>query len=143
MGKIEEIEKNQEAKSSTLEQDTENVEKNIENLDKKIEELERAISAVSDDDQVRASLERNLAEREQEKQQEQQKAKELDNQIDELSEELTEYENINNNSRSEVSQLQSVENVGDALAVVEQRESWINARRNTLNELKNRLSKLG
>lgn len=143
MGKIEEIEKNQETKSAALEQDTEMVEKNIEDLDKKIEELERAISAVSDDDQVRASLERNLAEREQEKQQEQQKGKDLENQIEDLFEELNEYENINNNSKSEVSQLQSVEDVGDAMAVIEQRESWINARRDTLNELKNRLSKLG
>lgn len=143
MSKIEEIEENQEAESAKLEQDTEEVEKNIEDLDKKIEEIERALQAVTDDDQVRAILERNLAEKENEKQQEQQKAKELNYQIDELSDELYEYENINDNSRSEVSQLQSIEDVGDAMAIIDQRESWINERKDVLQDLKNRLTKLG
>ncbi|MBA3072207.1 MAG: hypothetical protein FP831_01275 [Anaerolineae bacterium] len=143
MGKLEEIERKQESQTPQLEQETEDVTQKIKELDKKIDDLENAIKAISDDEAVRASLNRTLNERQQEKQQEEKRARDIELLIEDLSSELDEYEDINKKSRDEVTSLQAVEDVSDALSFIDQRESWINQRRDKISDMKDQLKRIG
>jgi chromosome segregation ATPase len=144
MGRLENIESDVESREAQIEQEAEEVERNVEELDNKISELSAAVAALSEDQEVAATIQGNLAEREAERDQEKQRASQLESELEELSGELDDFSAINENSKAELSTLQSAgEDVGEALGIVSERDSWVNGKKAELESLKSKLAGIG